>query len=101
MNIGVVAKNDIIMQSAIDLIKNISEKYGCILYFMHENYDGKCKNVIPESEFFDKIASENISACLTYTPDRVIYIGDNTKLMKKHQANTVDLTMALNLSTHV
>lgn len=55
MNIGVVAKNDIIMQSAIDLIKNISEKYGCILYFMHENYDGKCKNVIPESEFFDKI----------------------------------------------
>ena len=28
-------------------------------------------------EFFDKIASENISACLTYTPDRVIYIGDN------------------------
>lgn len=24
-------------------------------------------------EFFDKIASENISACLTYIPDRVIY----------------------------
>jgi len=38
-------------------------------------------------EFFDKIASENISACLTYTPDRVIYIGDNAKLMKKHIAN--------------
>ena len=35
-------------------------------------------------EFFDKIASENISACLTYAPDRVIYIGDNSKLMKKH-----------------
>ena len=38
-------------------------------------------------EFFDKVASENISACLTYTPDRVIYIGDNAKLMKKHIAN--------------
>lgn len=38
-------------------------------------------------EFFDKIASENISACLTYAPDRVIYIGDNAKLMKKHIAN--------------
>ena len=37
-------------------------------------------------EFFDKIASENISACLTYAPDRVIYIGDNSKLMKKHIA---------------
>ena len=38
-------------------------------------------------EFFDKIASENISACLTYVPDRVIYIGDNAKLMKKHISN--------------
>ena len=38
-------------------------------------------------EFFDKIASENISACLTYAPERVIYIGDNSKLMKKHIAN--------------
>lgn len=38
-------------------------------------------------EFFDKIASENISACLTYTPDRVIYLGDNAKVMKKHIAN--------------
>lgn len=38
-------------------------------------------------EFFDKIASENISACLTYAPDRVIYIGDNSKLMKKHISN--------------
>lgn len=38
-------------------------------------------------EFFDKIASENISACLTYVPERVIYIGDNSKLMKKHIAN--------------
>ena len=35
-------------------------------------------------EFFDKTASENVSACLTYAPDRVIYIGDNSKLMKKH-----------------
>ena len=38
-------------------------------------------------EFFDKVSSENISACLTYVPDRVIYIGDNSKLMKKHIAN--------------
>ena len=38
-------------------------------------------------EFFDKVASENISACLTYTPNRVIYIGDNAKLIKKHIAN--------------
>jgi len=38
-------------------------------------------------EFFDKIASENISACLTYVPDRVIYLGDNAKVMKKHIAN--------------
>lgn len=37
-------------------------------------------------EFFDKIASENISACLTYTPDRVIYIGDSKKQMNKHMA---------------
>ena len=38
-------------------------------------------------EFFDKIASENISACLTYAPDRVIYIGDNAKMMKRHIEN--------------
>lgn len=38
-------------------------------------------------EFFDRIASENISACLTYAPDRVIYIGDNSKLMSKHISN--------------
>lgn len=37
-------------------------------------------------EFFDTVASENISACLTYAPDRVIYIGDNAKVMKKHIA---------------
>ncbi len=35
-------------------------------------------------EFFDKTASENISACLSRVPDRVIYIGNNAKLMKKH-----------------
>lgn len=37
-------------------------------------------------EFFDREASENVTACLTYAPDRVIYIGDNSKLMKKHIA---------------
>ena len=37
-------------------------------------------------EFFDKTAAENISACLTYTPERVIFIGDNLKVMKRHIA---------------
>ncbi len=37
-------------------------------------------------EFFDRQSSENISACLTYAPERVIYIGDNSKLMKKYIA---------------
>jgi len=35
-------------------------------------------------EFFDKTALENISSCLTNVPDRVIFIGDNNKLMNKH-----------------
>lgn len=35
-------------------------------------------------EFFDKTASENICACLSCAPERVIFIGDNGKLMKKH-----------------
>lgn len=35
-------------------------------------------------EFFDNIASENVCACLTYVPDRVIYIGDNAKLINEH-----------------
>lgn len=34
-------------------------------------------------EFFDKTALENISSCLTNVPDRVIYIGDNGKLMTR------------------
>ncbi len=37
-------------------------------------------------EFFDRQSSENISACLTYAPERVIYIGDNSKLMKRYIA---------------
>lgn len=37
-------------------------------------------------EFFDRVASENISACLTYAPERVILLGDSSKLMKKHIA---------------
>ena len=35
-------------------------------------------------EFFDKTASENICACLAFAPERVIYLGDNAKVMKKH-----------------
>ena len=38
-------------------------------------------------EFFDKIASENVCACLTYTPERVIYIGDDKTLINKHIEN--------------
>ena len=38
-------------------------------------------------EFFDKTVAENICACLTYAPERVIYIGDNAKLMRKHIDN--------------
>lgn len=38
-------------------------------------------------EFFDKSAVENICTCLTHIPDRVIYIGNNSKLMKKHIEN--------------
>ena len=35
-------------------------------------------------EFFDKVPTENIVACLTYAPDRVILIGDSSKLMDAH-----------------
>lgn len=38
-------------------------------------------------EFFDKNSLENVCACLTQNPERVIYIGDNSKLMKKHISN--------------
>ena len=38
-------------------------------------------------EFFDKTDSNNISTCLTLIPERVIFIGDNAKVMKKHIAN--------------
>ncbi len=35
-------------------------------------------------EFFDRTAAENVCACLAYVPDRVIYIGDNSRRMKKY-----------------
>ena len=38
-------------------------------------------------EFFDEVASKNISTCLTYVPDRVIYLGDDAKLINEHIAN--------------
>ncbi len=34
-------------------------------------------------EFFDRAASENICACLTLAPERVIFLGDNSKRMKR------------------
>ena len=38
-------------------------------------------------EFFDETASENVCACLTYAPDRVVYIGEDAELMEKHIEN--------------
>lgn len=35
-------------------------------------------------EFFNKTASENICSCLSGTPERVIFVGGDAKLMKKH-----------------
>jgi len=35
-------------------------------------------------EFFDKTASENLCACLTYKPERVIYVGGNSKAINRH-----------------
>ncbi len=35
-------------------------------------------------EFFDKTAIENIIACISYIPERVIFVGDNAKTMKTH-----------------
>lgn len=38
-------------------------------------------------EFFDRDAIENVCACLSYAPDRVIFVGDNSRLMKRHAEN--------------
>lgn len=38
-------------------------------------------------EFFDRTAAENLCACLTNVPERVIFLGDNARLMHKHIAN--------------
>lgn len=38
-------------------------------------------------EFFDRDAIENVCACLSYAPERVIFVGDNAKLMKRHAEN--------------
>lgn len=35
-------------------------------------------------EFFDRTDAENIGSCLTRIPDRVVFVGDNAKKMKKH-----------------
>lgn len=37
-------------------------------------------------EFFDKNATENICSCLSNAPQRVILIGNDAKIMKKHIA---------------
>lgn len=38
-------------------------------------------------EFFDRTSIENICACLTDAPERVIFLGDNAKLMKRYIEN--------------
>lgn len=38
-------------------------------------------------EFFDKTSIENIASCLVNPPEKVVFIGDNAKLMKKRIAN--------------
>lgn len=38
-------------------------------------------------EFFEKTASENVCACLTSNPKRVIFIGENEEIMKTHIEN--------------
>ena len=35
-------------------------------------------------EFFERDAAENICACITHTPERVILIGDKKRLMESH-----------------
>ena len=35
-------------------------------------------------EFFEKDAMDNIAACLSSPPERVIFVGDSRKLMEKH-----------------
>ena len=37
-------------------------------------------------EFFDKIASQNISSCLTCIPERVVFVGNNARQMEAHIA---------------
>ena len=36
-------------------------------------------------EFFDKVSSRNICACLSFAPERVVLIGHKAKLMEKHK----------------
>ena len=38
-------------------------------------------------EFFDATASKNVGACLSYAPDRVVFIGGNTNTVNRHIAN--------------
>lgn len=38
-------------------------------------------------EFFDKEPCENVIACLSLAPERVIFIGENSKVMKRHIEN--------------
>ncbi len=38
-------------------------------------------------EFFDKTSLENICACLTDAPERVIFVGDDAELMNRYKEN--------------
>ena len=37
-------------------------------------------------EFFGNNATENVCSCLSCVPDRVVFVGNNSKLIKKHMA---------------
>ena len=45
-------------------------------------------------EFFEKDVLENLCTCLAAAPDKVILIGDNNKLMKKHKKRYERLLLA-------
>ena len=42
-------------------------------------------------EFFSSVVSENICACLARMPDRVVLVGDNRKLLKRHTDRYAEL----------
>ena len=42
-------------------------------------------------EFFSPVVSENVCACLARMPERVVLVGDNRKLLKRHADRYTEL----------